>query len=647
MKSLNFKDWSIFNKIISLVVLTILPFVFIIQFLVLPSVENNLLNNKKTELKHIVETAYNMYKAETSTKNFNDSLTQAQKNNIFKNYSQMRYDRDNYLFVIDLKANMMVHINKSLIGTSVWNMKDTDGKFLFQDMVNIAKSDGDGYVHYTWEKPGSDEPVPKLTYIKLLEDWDLIVGTGIYIDDIDAEMSRLTTSIYTGILLVILAVAIIGLFLARTISSPIKLLDSSAEKVAKGDTQVRVDIFTKDEVGRLANSFNKMIANLDSSFKEVQLKSEAAEKAAQEAQEAKSLAESQKEYLTDSTHKMLIEMNKFSEGDLTTHLIKTKEDDIGKLFSGYNKTVESIRNLIKQITTAVEATASASAEISSSAEELAAGTEEQSTQTSEVAAAVEEMTQTIVQTSRNASNAANSADLTSNKAKEGALKLKENKEGIEKISRSSEKTGGIISSLAGKTDQIGEIAQVIDDIADQTNLLALNAAIEAARAGEQGRGFAVVADEVRKLAERTTKATKEIAETIHAIQIEAQDAKESMDEARQAVSDGLKITKETEEVFRTILDSAENLLQEITQVAAASEEQSSAAEEISKNVEGINSISQQSASSVQLIAQATEDLNHLTENLNLLVNRFNIGDHLTEKNQRISGQSNHNDRFLN
>lgn len=329
------------------------------------------------------------------------------------------------------------------------------------------------------------------------------------------------------------------------------------------------------------------------------------------------------EYLSINVNTLLTEMNSFAEGDLTIRVEeKNTNDEIGKLFSKFNFTVKKIHQLINSINDAVAAAASASTQISSSAEEMAAGAEELSSQTNETAAAVEQMSNTIIETATNASNASNSSRESSTHAKLGFEKVILSKEGMEQIVESTSSAGTIISSLAKKTNQIGEIAQVIDDIADQTNLLALNAAIEAARAGEQGRGFAVVADEVRKLAERTTKATKEIAETIKAIQGEAQDANTSMKEAGVVVEKGMQLTGEVEKVLQSILDSSENVSTEINQVASASEEQSSTAEEITKNVEAINGVTNETVIVIQQVAEASSDLNRLTENLETLVTAF-------------------------
>lgn len=330
-------------------------------------------------------------------------------------------------------------------------------------------------------------------------------------------------------------------------------------------------------------------------------------------------------YLARSTETILEAMEKFAQGDLTANVVSEKEgDNIAKLFDGFNQTVTNIKNIVLKVKDAVEATASASTQISSSAEEMAAGAQEQSSQTAEVAAAMEEMSRTVVETANNATLSEEASQEASKQATEGASKVELSKKGMGRIVTSTETVGGNISSLTSKTEQIGEIAQVIDDIADQTNLLALNAAIEAARAGEHGRGFAVVADEVRKLAENTTKATKEIAETIRAIQTEGKEAGVSMKEAGDAVQDGLRLNDEVGAVLNAILSSVENVTSQIGQVAAASEEQSATAEEVSTNIEAINNVANESAAGVQQIASASEDLNRLTENLSSLVEQFKV-----------------------
>ncbi len=330
------------------------------------------------------------------------------------------------------------------------------------------------------------------------------------------------------------------------------------------------------------------------------------------------------DYLTAPIKEGAKVIEKFSEGILTARVTGEYKGEHQLLKNSINNLGNSFSSLIDQVKEAVSATASAANQISSSSEEMAAGAHEQTQQATEVAGAVEEMTKTILESTKNAGLAADTSKQQKLMAEEGKGKVEQTKKGMERIVSSAKETGAKINSLATKTEQIGDIAQVIDDIADQTNLLALNAAIEAARAGEQGRGFAVVADEVRKLAERTTKATKEIAETIKAVQKEAKDADQSMVEAGKAVEEGNRLTEEVSESLQDILIGADRVSDIVGQVAAASEEQSAASEQISKNIEGISSVTQQSAAGTQQIAKAAEDLNRLTLNLQELISRFKI-----------------------
>ena len=330
-------------------------------------------------------------------------------------------------------------------------------------------------------------------------------------------------------------------------------------------------------------------------------------------------------YLTRSTQNLLQAMVEFSNGNLTVSVTPEKEgDDIAKLFVGFNHSVQNIKSIIVNVMEAVQATASASSEISASTEELASGAQEQSAQTSEIASAVNQMAAAIIQTSKHAGNVMDNANLSVASAHDGNSVVQNTIDGMTKIATVVDKTANTVQELGKGSEQIGQIIQVIDDIADQTNLLALNAAIEAARAGEQGRGFAVVADEVRKLAERTTKATKEIAVMIKRIQNDTKEAVTSMNEGTKEVEAGKELAEKAGSALRQIIDGAGKVSDIASQVAAASEEQSATAEQITKNIESISSVTHQSASGTQQIARAAEDLNRLTDNLHKLISQFTI-----------------------
>jgi len=332
----------------------------------------------------------------------------------------------------------------------------------------------------------------------------------------------------------------------------------------------------------------------------------------------------EKEYLVEKVDLMLDSITKFSNGDLTVQLAIEKDDEIGKLFQGFNASVINIRNLIAKVSMSIHATADTSTKISSSSEQMAAGAQEQSARTSEIASAVEQMTKTVMETTKHSSLAAEAAKHGGSIAREGGNVVDETIKGMDRIYHVVSQSAATVKALGKSGEQIGEIIQVIDDIADQTNLLALNAAIEAARAGEQGRGFAVVADEVRKLAERTTKATKEIASMINQIQADTTEAVAAIEVGTKEVERGKHLTDKAGGALLEIIKSTQEIGDMITQVAAAGEQQSSAAEEVSKNIEAINNVTQESAAGVQQIANASIELNEMTENLQLLISKFKI-----------------------
>jgi methyl-accepting chemotaxis protein len=327
-----------------------------------------------------------------------------------------------------------------------------------------------------------------------------------------------------------------------------------------------------------------------------------------------------------------------AKGDLTPRVTSNYLGDHQILKNSINKMGESVSGILNQVKEAVAATASAANQISSSTEQMAAGAQEQSSQATEVAGAVEQMTKTIYETTKNTGQATEASKNSGKVAKEGGHVVEETIHGMNRIAEVVRKSAETVQALGKSSDQIGEIVQVIDDIADQTNLLALNAAIEAARAGEQGRGFAVVADEVRKLAERTTKATKEIATMIKQIQKDTSGAVESMEEGTKEVEVGKQLAEKAGKSLQEIIHGAEQVLDIVSQVAAASEEQSSAAEQISKNIESISSVTQESASGIQQIAHASEDLNRLTLNLQELISQFKVDENQSTLAVRQNGK---------
>lgn len=506
-----------------------------------------------------------------------------------------------YIAIYDEGDELLIDYNPIGLDTSLVKLKKTE---------NISKLDG------------------RLASYFPIKDGDKKLGTVVLfssLKEINSEIDSIVSMVLLVFSIIFLLSIIVTIIVTKKVSSNIIEIKNFAESVGAGNLSGSLNIKSSDEIGELADALILMANNIENTQNELVKEKAGIEK---KVEDAVLESNEQKKYLSESVNKILEKMKVFSDGDLTVKLDVKSQDVIGELYSGFNLAVNNINNMIIKVREAVSATAEASVQISSNTEEMAAGAQEQSSRTTEVAAAVEEMSSTIVETAANASSASESSKNSSEQATIGNQRVDISQKGMERIVGVTQSAGEVINSLTTKTEQIGEITEVIDDIADQTNLLALNAAIEAARAGEQGRGFAVVADEVRKLAERTTKATKEIAETIKDIQIEAKQANQSMNEATTAVEDGLALINEVEVALNSITNSAQDVSSQIDQVAAASEEQSSAAEEISKSIEAINNVTGETSEGLQHVALAVEELNELTDNLQTILNSFKVDKNL-------------------
>ena len=312
------------------------------------------------------------------------------------------------------------------------------------------------------------------------------------------------------------------------------------------------------------------------------------------------------------------------EGDLTKRVPAEGNDEIAHMGKYFNEFIEKLQQMIKKVAHVTDKVASASVELSATAEEISKGTDTLTSRASQTAAAVEEMNATVGQVAQNSGKAASLAQDTVKTAQEGGTVVSSTISGMQQLSEAVSNSATIISDLGKSSDQIGEIVRTIEDIADQTNLLALNAAIEAARAGEQGRGFAVVADEVRKLAERTTKATKEIGDMIRQIQHDTRGAVDSMQQGTQKVTAGVDLVNKTGEALSQIVRMVSESADMIRQIAVASEQQSVATQQIASDIENVAKVTKESSSGAHESAKASQDLSQLAVELQGIVGGFKL-----------------------
>ncbi len=315
---------------------------------------------------------------------------------------------------------------------------------------------------------------------------------------------------------------------------------------------------------------------------------------------------------------------RIAAGDLSVTITHKSEDEIGLLAKSMIGMVENLRQLIRELTESSSTLASASHELSATAHQLERGTNEQTGRSEQIATSVTEMTQTSIDIAKNATNIAGSAESLSKIATAGAQIVNQSIEGVKEISSTVDASAKHISGLGDMSKQIGEIVNVIKDIADQTNLLALNAAIEAARAGEQGRGFAVVADEVRKLAERTGKATSEISEMIGAIQTEVNNAVGSMDTASLKVSKGVDDVTKAGNALRDIVNSVGELQSMVHQIATATEEMSAVADAIQTDIDSVSGVCHETSACSSQMAESADNLAKISSSLQQSASKFRV-----------------------
>lgn len=510
---------------------------------------SGMMEERKAGLRHAVESAHGILQYYQKRELAGEMSREDAQRAAMAVVRELRYGEGEYFFITDMHPRTVMHpVQVSLEGRDMSDVRDPNGKNVFLEFVNVVRTSSAGDVDYLWPKPGESAPQAKVSYVKAFAPWNWIVGSGVYVQDVEETIWAYTARTAVFGALATALVVLMSWLIARGILRQLGGEPSDLQRVA----------------GRIA------------------------------------------------------------ERDLTTHVPVVDGDThsvtyaIEQMQSRLGEVIRRVRDNVHDVTVTVREAADAGRtihEASMRQTEVAAST----------AAAIEEMAVSIAHVSENTDEARGNSQRTSEIAQRGETLARDASDGIAQISATVTGAAKQIQVLRDRSGEIGEIADVIREISDQTNLLALNAAIEAARAGEQGRGFAVVADEVRKLAERTGAATAQISQVIVSVKAETESAVASIEQIVPKVDSGALLSKQAADALREIREGAGDTLVRLEEVVGSMKELSSASNSVATNMQEVAAMAERSSDEIRTSADSTDKLRHSAEALEQLTAGFRVG----------------------
>ena len=460
---------------------------------------------------------------------------------------KLRYGRNDYFWVNDLQPVMMMHpMNPALDGQNLSGYKDPDGNQIFNEFVRIAKNDGAGFYNYRWPMPGARDPVEKISYVQQFKPWGWVLGTGVYVDDIQAEFRSATIKSTITRTIIILIVAGLMISIMRSITRPLREVADALKNIASG------------------------------------------------------------------------------EGDLTQILNYKGNDEVGELSTSFNTFTAKLRSVITELQQTGLTLQQSAGELDRTAHESLDSSERQLQETEVIATSMNEVTYSVQEVAKNAEQAASEVSSANQQAEAGQQSIHNSLQQTDQLSATISEAVAVMEALAAESTQIGTVLEVINSIAEQTNLLALNAAIEAARAGEQGRGFAVVADEVRLLAQRTQQSTGEVQHMIDSLQKNTRAAVQVIQESSQASAKTVEQANIASASLEQITLALAALSDLNASIASSTLQQSHVAEEINQNINRVAGLAGTSTAAAQQASNASESLAQLARNLTGLLSQFKV-----------------------
>jgi methyl-accepting chemotaxis protein len=516
-----------------------------------------LLEDRKVKTQHVVEVAYGIiasYQKQVAALGENEAQQAA-----LAELGALRYGGEEYFWVNDMTPRMVMHPMKpALNGKELAGMTDPNGKHLFVEFVDTVKRDGAGFVDYMWPRPGSENPVAKISYVKGFAPWGWVIGSGIYLDDVDAIFWRIVM-VQGGILLGIVAlVGLASMMIARSITRPLADATGNMMRLAGGDKSIAVEnTDLKSEIGDLARALAVFKQNA------LEMDRLAVERAEQEKRAA-----------ADKRQSMLT------------------------LADSFEATVRGVVSQVSAASTEMRASAETMAhttgDTSARAGAMAGAADIAFNNTQSVAAATEELSASIREISQQVASSASVANHAVGEAR---------------------RTDATVMKLSDASHRIGEVVKLISDIASQTNLLALNATIEAARAGEAGKGFAVVASEVKNLANQTGKATEDISAQIAGMQTATGEAVDAIKAITETIG-------RIDQIAATIAAAVEEQGAATQEIARSVQQAAGGARDVSDNVSAVSKSVDETGRMAGGLLESASELSEQAELMNREVGSF-------------------------